>query len=124
VTLFVIFLAGGAGCVARYLLGQFVQTRSHSGFPFGTLVVNLVGCVLVGLLMKLFLHAQTEQLLKTALVVGFCGGFTTFSTFSNETIGLFAGGEYGRAFIYIVASLVVCLAGTALAMRVGPTLNP
>ena len=107
--------AGGAiGSVLRYLLGRLVQGGGHAGFPIGTLVVNVVGCVLVGALSRYFLNADVHPVLRTALIVGFCGGFTTFSAFSLETVGLLSGGAVGRAFLYLASSVVLCLAGTAI----------
>ena len=118
-----IFVGGGIGSVCRYLLGAAVQTQSQGRFPVGTLVVNVLGCVAVGILAKLFLHSQTTVMWRTALVVGFCGGFTTFSTFSFDFFGLASGGEWGRAFGYAAASVILCLAGTALGFYAGPSLN-
>jgi CrcB protein len=118
-----IFLGGGVGSVLRNVVGQYVQGQLQSGFPFGTLVVNLAGCTLIGLLSRLFMHAQTDQLWRAALIVGFCGGFTTFSTFTNEVAGFAMGGLYGRAALYIGISVVSCVAGTIIALSLGPTLN-
>jgi CrcB protein len=118
-----VFLGGGVGSVARYLLGQFIQSRSHSAFPLGTLMVNILGCIAIGLITRLFFHAQTEQLARAALVIGFCGGFTTFSTFSIEVAGLVEAGALLRASVYIAASVVSCIIGTMVALRLGPTLN-
>ena len=109
----VVFFGGGVGSVCRYLLGGFVQSRSHSGFPIGTMVVNVLGCIAIVLLAKYFLHAQTQQLMRTALIVGFCGGFTTFSTFSFEAFGLWTGERPIAALAYVVASFALCLVGTA-----------
>lgn len=122
--LILIFIGGGFGSICRYLLGRVVQSQSHSGFPVGTLAVNVVGCVVIGLLAKLLMHAQTENLWRAALMVGVCGGFTTFSTFSLETLGLVNGGEWARAAAYVLASLIACLIGTAAGFRFGPSLNP
>lgn len=109
-----IALGGALGSVLRYAVGRFVQRIAHAGFPVGTLAVNVIGCVLVGVLTKHFMNDEANPLLRTALIVGFCGGFTTFSAFSIETVGLLVGGEWVRAGAYVAASLVACLAGTAL----------
>ena len=122
--LFWIFVGGGAGSVTRYLVGGFVQTRAHPDFPVGTLVVNVLGCVAIGLIGKYFLHSQTQLLTRTALMVGFCGGFTTFSAFSYETFGLITGGSWARAMVYIALSVLTCILGTAAGFRFGPTMNP
>jgi fluoride exporter len=120
---FVIFLGGGIGSMARYALGRFVQGQTQL-FPTGTLVVNVLGCIVIGLLAKYFLHAQTEQVMRAALIVGFCGGFTTFSSFSYETFGLVEGGRIGAATLYVVGSFVLCLLGTSAGYVFGPTQNP
>lgn len=122
--LFWIFVAGGAGSICRYWLGGFVQSRAHPGFPIGTLVVNVLGCVAIGLIAKWFFHSQTQLVTRSALIVGFCGGFTTFSTFSYEAVNLITAGSWGRALTYVAASVLACLVGTAAGFAFGPTLNP
>jgi fluoride exporter len=107
--------AGGAlGSVLRYLLGRLVHSGVQTAFPVGTLAVNVLGCVLVGALSRYFLGSEVHPVLKSALIVGFCGGFTTFSAFSLETVGLLSGGAIGKALLYVTMSIVLCLAGTAI----------
>ena len=107
--------AGGAlGSIMRYLLGRLLQGAAHAGFPVGTLTVNVVGCVLVGTLSRYFLNYEVHPVLKSALIVGFCGGFTTFSAFSLETVGLLAGGAVSRALLYVGLSVLLCIAATAI----------
>jgi fluoride exporter len=108
-----VFLGGGIGSVSRYLLGELIQTHSSSEFPVGTLVVNVLGCVAIGILARQFLNGQAHHLMRAALIVGFCGGFTTFSTFSFEAFRLWSGGKPVAALSYVVASFMLCLAGTA-----------
>lgn len=112
-TVLLIALGGAAGSVSRYGLGLIVQRTTHA-FPLGTLTVNVLGCVLVGILARFFMHTQTHPDLRAMLIVGFCGGFTTFSTFSLEVVGLAQGGDWPRAAGYVAASLLFCIAGTAL----------
>jgi CrcB protein len=114
--LLLIAIGGGVGSVARYLIGGAVQRSSHSGFPVGTLAVNVLGCIAAGVLFRAFAGHPQQQELRAALVVGFCGGFTTFSTFSLETVGLIQGGEWAKASFYVLASVVAGVAGTALAL--------
>ena len=111
-----IALGGAAGAVLRYLIGGAVQRMSAGGFPIGTMFVNVSGCFLVGILVRQFLNMQTSPELRAFLIVGFCGGFTTFSTFSAETLGLIEGGEYARATGYVILSVVLCLAATFTGM--------
>lgn len=117
-TVLMIAAGGAVGSVARYLMGRAVQGYAHVGFPIGTLAVNVVGCALVGVLARHFLNDETQPLLRAALVVGFCGGFTTFSTFSLEALGLITAGSWGKAVVYVMASMLLCLAATAAGYRV------
>ena len=100
-------IGGVAGTFARYLLAGAVYAVFGTGFPYGTLAVNLTGCFLIGFLAALaeekFLLGPSARLL---LMVGFCGAFTTFSTFMLETANLMKDGETGRAFLNVLASVV------------------
>src|SRR5213592_1393701 len=111
-----IALGGAAGSLLRYSLGGAVQRLSASGFPIGTLMVNVSGCFIIGVLVRQFMNMQLSPELRALLIVGFCGGFTTFSTFSAETVGLVEGGEYSRAAGYVVLSVTLCLAATLAGM--------
>jgi CrcB protein len=114
--LLLIAVGGAAGSVLRYLIGGAVQKSSASGFPVGTMVVNISGCFLIGVLARQFLNMQLSSELRALLVVGFCGGFTTFSTFSAEAVGLIEGGEYGRAASYVILSVALCVGATFAGM--------
>jgi len=116
--LLLIALGGAAGSVLRYFVGGRVQHFAPHGFPVGTLFVNVVGCLLIGMLIRQFMNIQTHNYLRALLVVGFCGGFTTFSTFSAETLGLIEGGEYARAMSYVLLSVALCLGATFAGMSV------
>ncbi len=111
-TLVLVALGGALGSVLRYLIGGAVQHLSQRGFPIGTLSVNVLGCLLIGILARLFLNDQTAAPMRALLIVGFCGGFTTFSAFSHETVVLIEGGDYGRAGAYILLSVSLCVAAT------------
>ena len=117
-TLLAIAVAGGLGSVARYSIARAVQLRIPGAFPAGTLLVNVVGCLIVGIVARYFLNDETQPIVRAAIIVGFCGGFTTFSAFSLETVGLVTGGEWGRAAAYVAASLILCLAATALGYQI------
>jgi len=112
-----VFVGGGVGSLCRYGLGRLIQSRSTASFPVGTLVVNVLGCVIIGILARQILNTQADAMARAALITGFCGGFTTFSAFSLETVELMAGGQWGRATLYVALSLVACITGTALGMR-------
>jgi len=111
------YIAAGSalGGVSRYLLGGMVQRVFDTTFPVGTLVVNLTGSFLLGL----FLHYALETPTRTPearafLTIGFCGGYTTFSTFSHETVALLENGEWTRAGLYVALSVFLALAATIL----------
>jgi CrcB protein len=104
-----IALGGAVGSVTRYLLGGVVQRTAALAFPIGTLAVNVTGSFIAGFLLRYFMNVQTHPTLRAALIVGFCGGFTTFSAFTTETLGLFEGGEYARAALYVTASVALSL---------------
>jgi CrcB protein len=120
--LLLIALGGAAGSVLRYLVGGRIQHFATHGFPVGTLSVNVVGCLLMGIFAQLFLNMQTSGPWRAVLMVGFCGGFTTFSTFSYETVGLIEGGDYARALAYISLSVILCLAATLAGMTLMRTM--
>ena len=120
-----IALGGAMGSVARYLLGQAVQSAlSHHNFPIGTLAVNILGCFAIGVLAKVLMHGQTELPVRAFLMIGFCGGFTTFSTFTLETFAFIQGGEWARAALYVGMSAVICVVATAAGFAIGRPLNP
>jgi CrcB protein len=114
--LLLIALGGAVGSVLRYLIGGRVQHFAPHGFPLGTLFVNVAGCFLIGIFIRQFMNIQAHNHMRALLIVGFCGGFTTFSAFSMETVGLIEGGEYPRAFSYILLSVVLCLTATFAGM--------
>jgi CrcB protein len=119
-----IALGGATGSVLRYLIGGAVQRTFHPDFPIGTFAVNVIGCLAIGMLAKFFMHSQTELPARAALMIGFCGGFTTFSAFSLETLGLLQGGEWPKALGYVLLSCVVCLGATFAGFAAGRSLNP
>lgn len=103
------FLGGSA----RYLV-SFLLNGSNTSFPWATLIVNLLGCFAIGLLCGHLLKTNSEQnFISTFFVYGICGGFTTFSTFSKETLLLIQSGNYLNAFIYVAISIFVGLLLTA-----------
>jgi CrcB protein len=113
----VLVLGGGAG-VARYLLDGAVQSRRRSEFPAGTLVVNLIGCLALGLVAGLQASAQTTLLLGTATI----GSFTTFSTWMIETHRPAEAGETGLSWRNLVISLLAGLICVALGRALGRAL--
>jgi CrcB protein len=105
-------LGGAAGSAARYLLG-LLQPRAIGSFPWVTFGINVVGSFLLGFLLRLALATPSfTPDLRALLTVGFCGGFTTFSTYSYETAVLLESGHYGKAATYALGSVAVALAAT------------
>lgn len=110
---------GAAGTLARYGLQGLVQYRTGSNFPSGTLAVNLLGCLLLGGIGEYGLtHLTIPPEWRIGITVGFFGAFTTFSTFSWETVGLLEDGEWARAAAYVAASVVGGLLAVAAGMRI------
>jgi fluoride exporter len=110
---------GAAGTLARYGLQGLVQQRTGATFPYGTLVVNLVGCLLLGGIAEYGLtHLTLPPEWRIGITVGFLGAFTTFSTFSWETIRLLEDGEWMRATMYVLTSVVGGLACVFFGMRI------
>ncbi|MEO5588278.1 MAG: fluoride efflux transporter CrcB [Gemmatimonadaceae bacterium] len=107
-----IALGGAVGTVFRYLLGGAAQRMSGFQFPVGTLAVNVTGCFVIGVLSQHYLNTQAHPQMRAALITGLCGGFTTFSAFSLETVGLFEGGEYVKAATYVLLSVTLSIAAT------------
>ena len=117
-----IALFGAIGTLARYALQGIVQIRMASTFPYGTLVINLTGCFLLGLIGQLTLNrVLVPPEWRMAIAVGFFGGYTTFSSFGWETAKMFEAGEWLRGSTYILASVVfgllLSVAGIRLANR-------
>lgn len=113
-------IGGGSGAVVRYVLGGWISERAGPGFPWGTLVINASGSFVLCLLATLALERFTlSRTWFVALGVGFCGGYTTFSTFSYETLRLAAEGSWARAGYNVVASVAAALLAGLLGILVG-----
>ena len=117
---FLVFAGGGIGASARYWLSGAVYRLLPINFPYGNLFVNITGCFAIGLIMTLMEERfLAEPSLRIFLTIGILGGFTTFSSFSYETIALFRDAEILRASLNIGASVFGCLAATTLGMYFG-----
>ena len=113
-------MGGAAGTVSRYLLSEAVHERTGEGFPFGTLAVNILGCLIVGILSVMNEGTLLmDENIKMLLATGFCGAFTTFSTLILESSHLAKGGESFRALFYIVLSLLAGFAAFIAGNRLG-----
>ena len=120
--IFLIALFGAIGTLARYGLQGVVQLRMGSGFPYGTLLINLTGCLLLGFIGQITLNRMLISAdMRMAIAVGFFGGYTTFSSFGWETAKMLEAGEWLRATTYVAASvfagLLLSVAGIRLANK-------
>lgn len=104
-----IVMVGAGSCVggiARYLVGRGMLAVCHTEFPWGTLIVNIVGCFIIGLVYGFIDRGmQLNDSVRLFITVGFCGGFTTFSTFMNENYLLFTNSQHFSVILYAVASI-------------------
>ena len=118
-TLAYVALGGALGALARYGISGWVYDRLGENFPWGTLVVNLVGCLALGLVIRWLQVSAVAPELRPFLTIGVLGAFTTFSTFSYETVALLQEGQWLRAGLYmggsVVLGLIAMVAGMALA---------
>jgi CrcB protein len=105
-------VGGFIGSIGRYGLAQFIQNRFLAVFPYGTLTVNIIGCFMIGLLYALSERTTLTPEWRLFLATGVCGGFTTFSAFSLETINLLRDGELFLSALYIVFSIGAGLLAT------------
>lgn len=117
-SLIIVGIGGFIGSIARYWLSTFVSNYlSSTSFPYGTFVVNITGCFFIGVIYALFERGNilTPEW-RIFLATGFCGGFTTFSTFSYESIRLMQGGEFFNLSLNVAASVILGFAATYLGM--------
>ncbi|HRN26179.1 MAG: fluoride efflux transporter CrcB [Ignavibacteriaceae bacterium] len=114
---YILVSAGAAiGGALRYSISSYIQKNISVLFPYGTLIVNIAGSFLLGIIM---FYLNEKELIgnefRLFLTVGFCGGFTTFSTFSYETLNLFKDSEFGLAIYNVALNVILCLVGIYLA---------
>jgi fluoride exporter len=108
-------IGSAIGGVSRYLLGGLVQRLVDTTFPVGTLLINVSGSLLLGAIVRYAVETPTiTPEMRALLTIGFCGGYTTFSTFSYEAVALLEDGEWTRAGLYVAASVALSLIGTLL----------
>ena len=120
VNLLIIFLGGGLGAVARYSLSSFINQRTEARLPVGTLSVNLIGTVVIGIISSQARHLGARGILFTD--IGFVGAFTTFSSLSYETLVLLEQGFSFEAFINPLISLILGMLGVSVGFYIGGVL--
>ena len=110
----VLFVGLGSfiGGISRYLVSLFIQNKFLSTFPYGTLAVNIIGCFLIGIIYGFSERGNMNAEWRIFLATGIMGGFTNFSSFSNETVSMLRDAQYLQAFSYIFFSVIIGLAVT------------
>ncbi len=112
-----VFIGGGLGSICRYGIAHFLSTQNYH-FPLATLIANVLSCIILGALIGLNLKGDVSNTQKFLLMTGFCGGFSTFSTFTAETYQLFQSGDYFYALANIGFSLLLCLICIYLGLKI------
>lgn len=108
--IFLVFLGGGIGSLARFSVSEIVRSNFKSSFPIATLCSNILSCLILALMVGMFSGKMDENpAMKTLIIVGVCGGFSTFSTFSYETVELMRSGNMMLAIANILISVTVCV---------------
>ena len=110
-------VGGFFGTCGRYLTGIAAEKMFGAGFPFGTFCANVIGCFIIGVLFGLWDAHEMDAGMKALLISGFCGGYTTFSSFSHDAVELISGRKWGRFAVYVVLSLALGLLMVWLGMK-------
>jgi CrcB protein len=110
-----VFIGGGIGSVIRFLAGVCLLKYSNCHFTLPTFAVNVVGAFIIGFAYMFFMNkTELSPAVRYAITAGFCGGLTTFSTFSLELLIMLKNAAFGQAIIYALSSVIICLAAAAL----------
>jgi CrcB protein len=109
-----VFLGGGLGSMVRFGIARLMHSKDWD-FPLATLLANIISCIILGFLMSSL--TKTSATVRIFLMVGFCGGFSTFSTFTAETYQLIGAGNYLYAVLNICGSMIACLLGLLIGIR-------
>ena len=118
-TVFAIFVGAGLGGVTRYAVSAWIQDAAGAGFPWGTLVVNVSGSLLLTFVYAVLEGTTAPAEWRAFLGIGILGGYTTFSTFSYETVRLMQDGDWGRASAYVAASVLASLGAAMVGFSLG-----
>ena len=116
--LLLVGLGGGIGSIFRYLTSLLTAKYYANSFPLATFITNVLGCFVIGLLIGYFSNSNTDNSLKLLLITGFCGGYTTFSTFAAENITLLQNQNYVTLIAYTLASVLVGFLAVGLGLMI------
>lgn len=116
--LLMVFIGGGLGSLCRYGISQ-AMLNAKFDFPMATLAANIISCIILGYLFGLALKNGISDHAKLLWMTGFCGGFSTFSTFSLETFALFDAGNFLYGFLNIAGSILICLLCIYIGINIG-----
>lgn len=117
-TLLFIFVGGGFGSLCRYQLNEYLQKLFKVGFPIGILVVNVLASLILGIFIGLEINKNISTNYRFLVAVGFCGGFSTFSTFSSDTLKLIQTNRYTEAGLSIILNVTLCLIATGVGIYI------
>jgi CrcB protein len=118
-----VLLGGGIGALCRYIMQGLVYNNVNSSIPYGTMAVNITGCLIIGFLMSFFEYKfSAVPELRIFLTTGFLGGFTTYSSFSYESVLLLKEGDFFHGLLYIAGTTLLCLLSTYGGLKLGKLL--
>lgn len=120
-----VFIFGGLGSASRYAIYVALRRPVFDHFPYATVMVNIAGSLLIGFLGVLLLTRAPERvILREAVLIGFLGGFTTFSAFSSDALRLVQGGETGKALLHVLLNVALCLVAVWIGHAIGSSFDP
>ncbi len=117
-----VFIGGGIGSLARFFVGLGIRKLPETVFPFGTLAANILSCLIMGLALGFWNEKIGESTLRYFVLIGICGGFSTFSTFSYESLELMRKGHWLLASLNIIVSVAACISILAFLTKKQPVL--